>query len=159
MPSCRRLPSFVFDPDKPIMFYALGWFFIFTLLALWSLAAWAANAVVVWTVSNAGALTGAAAGAAAGAQGLQLPEWLAPWVPQEIVQAMTALLSGLAPVVENLLQSAPALAAGLSVATWVIWGIGSALLVLLGVGLHVLIAMWRRNGSGSGHQPGRQLPA
>jgi len=45
---------------------------------------------------------------------------------------MSALLSGLAPAVEGLLQAAPALAGGLTVATWVIWGLGSALLVLLG---------------------------
>ena len=42
---------------------------------------------------------------------------------------------------------------GLSVATWVIWGLGSVLLVLLGVGLHLLIAMWRRRDGGSGPQP------
>ena len=110
------------------MFYALSWFVMFSLLALWSLAAWAFHAVAAWTVSNAGALTGAASGV----EGLRLPEWLAPWVPPEIVQAMTSLLSGLAPAVEGLLQAAPALAGGLTVATWVIWGLGSALLVLLG---------------------------
>jgi len=141
------------------MFYALSWFVIFSLLALWSLAAWAANAVAVWTVSNAGALTGAASGAASGVGGLRLPEWLAPWVPPEIAQAMTSLLSGLAPVVESLLQAAPTLAGGLTIATWVIWGLGSALLVLLGAGLHLLIALWRRRGGGSGHRPGRQVAA
>ena len=46
------------------MFYALSWFFVVALLALWSLAAWALHAVAVWTVSNAGVirrLPGAAA--------------------------------------------------------------------------------------------------
>ena len=126
------------------MFYALSWFVVFGLLALWSLGGWAFHAVPVWAVSNAGALTGAASGAVLGADGLRLPEWLAPWVPPEIVQAVTSLLSGLAPAVEGLLQAAPSLAGGPSVATWVIWGFGSALLVLLGAGLHLLIAMWRR---------------
>jgi len=138
------------------MFYALNWFVIFSLLALWSLAAWAANAVAVWTLSNAGTLTGAASGAASGAESLRLPEWLAPWVPPEIVQAMGSLLSGLAPVVESLLQAAPALAGGLTLLTWVIWGVGSVLLVLLGAGLHLLIAMLRRRGGGSGPLPARQ---
>ena len=45
------------------------------------------------------------------------------------------MLSGLAPVVDSLLQAAPALAGGLTVAIWVVWGIGSVLLVLLGAGL------------------------
>jgi len=141
------------DQTGPIMFYALSWFVVFSLLALWSLAAWALHGVAVWAVSNAGTLTGAASGA----EGLRLPEWLAAWVPPEIAQALTSLLSGLVPAVESLLQIAPALAGGLTVATWVIWGLGSVLLVLLGVGLHVVIAIWRRRGGGSGPQPGRPV--
>lgn len=137
------------------MFYALNWFVVFGLLALWSLGAWAFHAVAMWAVSNAGALTGVASGV----EGLLLPDWLAPWVPQEIVQAATSLLAGLAPAVEGLLQAAPSLAGGLSVATWAIWGIGSALFVLLGAGLHLLIAMWRRRDGGSSPQPRPQMAA
>jgi hypothetical protein len=141
------------------MFFAISWFAVFVLLALWSLAAWALHAAAVWTVSNAGAWSGAASDAAAGIGGLNLPEWLAPWVPPEVAQASAALLSGLGPLVESLLQAAPALAGGLTLASWVVWGIGSALLVLLGAGLHLFIAMWRRRGGNSGPQPGRVLPA
>jgi len=137
------------------MFYALSWFVIFSLFALWSLGAWAANAVAVWTISNAGALTGTASGV----EGLRLPDWLAPWVPQEIVQVMTSVVSGLAPAVESLLQAAPALAGGLTIVTWVIWGLGTALLLLLGAGLHVGIAMWRRRAGGAGHAQSRPLAA
>ncbi|APW47574.1 hypothetical protein [Rhodoferax antarcticus] len=137
------------------MIYALSWFLIFSLLALWSLAAWAVNAIAVWTVSNAGTLTGAASGVEA----ISLPEWLPPWVPPEIARAMTSMLSGLAPTFESLLQAAPALAGGLTMATWVLWALGSALLVVLGVGLHLLIAMWRRSGGGSGPQPARPAAA
>jgi hypothetical protein len=137
------------------VFYALSWFFVFGLFTLWSLAAWAVHAVAVWTVSNAGAMTGVVSGV----EGLHLPEWLAPWVPPEIAQAMTSLLSGFAPVVESLLQAAPALTGGLTMVTWVVWGLGSALLVLLGAGLHLLIAMLRRRGGGSGPQPTRQVAA
>jgi hypothetical protein len=125
------------------------------LLAIWSLGAWVFHAIAVWAVSNADVLTGAASGVGT----LRLPDWLAPWMPPELVQAMTALLSGLAPVVDELLQSVPALADSLSVAIWVIWGLGSALLVLVGVGLHLLVAMWRRRGSGSGRQPRQPMAA
>lgn len=138
------------------MLYALNWFLVSGLLALWSLAAWAMHAAAVWAVSNAGLLTGAASGAASAAEGLLLPEWLAPWVAPEVAQALKSLLSGLAPVVESLLQATPALAGGLTIATWVIWCLGSALLVLLGAGLHLLIALWRGRGGGSGPQPARQ---
>ena len=137
------------------MFYALSWSVVLSLLTLWSLAAWAFHSITAWTVSNAGALTGAASGV----EGLRQPEWLAPWVPPEIVQAMTSLLSGLAPAVESLIQAAPALAGGLTVATWVIWGLGSVLLVLVGAGLHLLIAMSCRRGGGSGPQPHLQVTA
>jgi len=126
------------------MFYALSWFVVVALLALWSLAAWALNAVAVWTVSNVGALSGAASGAGT----IALPDWLAPWVPPEIAQSVSQMLAGLGPAVDSLLQAAPALAGGVTVATWVVWGIGSALLLMLGAGVHLLIALWRRRGSG-----------
>jgi hypothetical protein len=135
--------------------YALSWFLVFGLFALWSLAAWAVHAVAMWSVSNVGAVTGVASAV----EGLRLPEWLAPWVPPEVAQTMTSLLSGFAPVVESLLHTAPALAGGLTVLTWVIWGLGSVLLILLGAGLHLLIAMWHRRGSGSGPQPASQVIA
>ncbi len=137
------------------MFYALTWFVVLSLLTLWSLAVWAAHGVAVWTVSYAGTLTGAAAGV----ESLRLPEWLAPWVPPEIEPAMTSLLWGLVPAVDGLIQAAPALAGGLTVAVWVIWGLGGALLVLLGAGLHVLIAMWRSGGRGAGPHPRPQMAA
>jgi hypothetical protein len=137
------------------MFYALSWFVVFSLVALWSLAAWALHAVAVWTVSNAGALSGAASGVGT----LSLPGWLSPWVPPELMQAITQWTAALGPWVDSLLQAAPALAGGLTVATWVVWGIGSVLLVLLGAGLHLLIALWRRRGGGRGPNAGPSLAA
>jgi hypothetical protein len=138
------------------MFYLLSWLAVAALLALWSLTAWALLAVAVWSVSNAGALSGAASGVGS----IALPDWLAPWVPAEVVQAVTQLMTGLGPLVDSLLQAAPALAGGLTVATWVIWGIGSVLLFLLGAGLHLLTALWRRrSGSGAGPRPGSSLAA
>ena len=134
------------------MLYLINWFLILSLIALWSLAAWGTHAVAVWTVSNAGAFTGAATDAASGVTGLQLPPWLAPWVPPEIMQGLTALLTGLGPAIDGLLQSAPALAGGLTVLTWVVWAIGTVLLVLLGAGLHLIIAIWRRRSGGAGPQ-------
>lgn len=62
------------------------------------------------------------------------------------------MLTGLAPAVESLLQAAAALAGGLTAATWVLWGVGSAPLIMLAVGLHLLNAMSRRRGGGSGPQ-------
>ena len=138
------------------MFFALNWFLVAALLALWSLAAWALNAVAVWTVSNVGGLPSAASGVGT----LRLPDWLEPWVSVEIAQSVSHMLAGLGPVVDSLLQAAPALAGGVTVATWVVWGIGSVMLVLLGGLLHLLVALWRRRGgSGSGPNPGSSFSA
>jgi hypothetical protein len=122
------------------MVYALSWFIVVVLIALWSVSAWAMHGIAVWTVSNAGALSGAASGVGA----VQWPEWLGPWVPPEVTQWLTTWLSGLGPMVASVLESAPSLVGVLTTASWVVWGLGTAFLVALGVGLHLLIALWRR---------------
>ena len=114
------------------MVYALSWFVVVAMLALWSFAAWALHAVAVWSVSNAGALSSAASDTAS----LLLPDWLAAWVLTEVAQSVGALVVGLGQL----------LAGGVTAGTWLVWGIGSGLLLMLGVGLHVLIALWRRGG-------------
>nr|WP_297350723.1 hypothetical protein [uncultured Caldimonas sp.] len=123
------------------MFYALSWFVVITLLALWSITAWVLHAVTIWTLTNAPALSGATSAIEA----VRLPDWLAPWLPTEVAQALASTLAGLGPVIESMLQAVPALAGGVTVAAWVIWALGSVVLVLLGVGVHLLIAMWRRH--------------
>ncbi|WP_341909733.1 hypothetical protein [Polaromonas sp. YR568] len=124
------------------MAFVLIWFVFIALLALWSLAAWALHAVAVWSFSNVGGLSGVASSGVS----IRLPDWLAPWVPAEVAQLWGALVAGLGPLSDALLQAAPALAGGVTVATWVVWGIGSGLLLLLGAGTHVLVALWRRRG-------------
>ena len=150
--SAKHYRLLLLNQDKPIMIYALSWFLILSLLAVWSLAAWSVNAIAMWMVSNAGVLTGAASDV----EGHRLPQWLASSVPPEIAQAMISMLSGLPQVVESLLEAAPALAGGLNIATWIIWALGCVLIVFLGIGLHLLVAMWRRRGGGSDPRPVRQ---
>jgi len=99
------------------------------LLVLWSLAAWAFHLIAAWTVSNAGVL----AGGAGAVDGLRAPDWLAPWLPPELALAFTSVLSAVGPAIETALNLAPALAGGLSVAVWAVWGVGSALIVILGL--------------------------
>lgn len=134
------------------MFYALSWFVVFSLLALWSLTAWAFHAIGAWTVSSAGVL----ANDARALDGLRLPDWIAAWVPPEIGSALTSMLTALIPAVEFVLGLVPALGAGLSVAVWIVWGIGSVLLIVLGFVLTGLIAMLRRRAflrAGPGRDP------
>ena len=135
------------------MFHALSWFLVASLLLLWSLAAWALHALTAWTVANAAALTGAAASAGT------LPDWLEPWVPTELSRWLGQLLAAAGPVVDSLLQAVPALSGGLTVVAWVVWGLGSVLLLLLGAGLHLLIAQWRRQAGVAGPRALRLPPA
>ncbi len=44
----------------------------------------------------------------------------------------------------SLLQSLPGLSSSVTLAAWLVWGIGFALILVLGAGLHLLISMWRR---------------
>jgi len=132
--------SLLFNEGEAIMFYALSWLAVFSLIALWSLAVWAFHSITAWTVSNAGVL---AAGTGAG-EGLRLPDWLAPWVPPEFALALNSMASAVTPAIETVLGWAPALAGGLSVALWVVWGLGSILLIVLGFVATGLIAVLRR---------------
>lgn len=125
------------------MFYALSWSVMFILLVLWSLAAWAFHLIAAWTVSNAGVL----AGGSEAIDGLRAPDWLAPWIPPELALAFTSTLSALGPAIEAALHQAPALAGGLSVAVWAVWGVGSTLIVILSLVCSRLITELRRRPS------------
>lgn len=122
------------------MFHAISWSIVVTLLALWSLAAWAFNAIATWTAANAGALTTSAVPIT----GVALPDWLAPFFPAEMSTALTAMLATFVPVVEGALSLAPSLADGLTTLVWIVWGVGSLLLVVMGIVSSGLIGMLRR---------------
>ncbi|KQV85529.1 hypothetical protein [Rhizobacter sp. Root1221] len=124
------------------MFYAISWFLVFGLLALWSLGAWAFHSIATWAFANAGILAG---GSPTGT--LRLPDWIAPWVPPELAQALTSTLSALTPAIQGLVDWMPTLGSGLSVVVWVVWGFGSALLIGLGLVLSGVIAVLRRRAS------------
>jgi hypothetical protein len=141
------------NKQETIMFYALSWFAVLSLLAMWSLAAWAFHAIATWTVANAGVL----AGGSGTTEGLRVPDWLAPWIPPEVAGALASMVSALMPAIDAVLGWAPALAGGLSVAVWVVWGIGSGLLILLGVVLSGLIAVLGRRAAVSMTPSGRPV--
>lgn len=123
--------------------YAFGWLVVFFLLAMWSFAAWAFHAIAAWAVSSTGVL----GGGAKGGEGARLPEWLAPWVPADFAGAVGSALSGLASVIESMLQWLPALSGMLSVGIWVIWALGCAFLLALGGVGTALVAWLRRRAS------------
>lgn len=117
------------------MFRALSWTLVTFLLVLWSVVIWALHAVAAWTLGQAGGAGELAT--------LQLPAWLAAWLPSEWTGAAAAMLAGLTPLVEGLLQVTPVLAGGLTVLSWLVWGLGVLLLLGFGAIAHLLPALWR----------------
>ena len=127
------------------MFYALNWFVVVSLFILWSFAAWAFHSLAAWTIANAGTL----AGGDGAIEALQVPVWLAPWIPSEYASGLNLMISSLTPAIQTVLEWAPALAGGLSIAVWTVWAIGAALLIVLGLLVTGLIAVLRRRVSAS----------
>lgn len=136
----ETIGPFSFKHKEIDMFYAIVWFTVAGLLALWSGGLWAVDALAHWSATQAGQVSVGAAGLPA----LQLPAWLAPWVPPELADGITAALAGLAPWLDGLLGFLPAIAGGVTVLLWVVWAFGALLLLALGVALHLGIAAWRR---------------
>ena len=127
------------------MFYALNWFVVVSLFMLWSLAAWAFHSIAAWTISNAGTLTVDAGSIEA----LQVPVWLAPWVPPELALTLNSMIASLTPAIQTVLEWAPAMAGGLSIAVWTVWAIGAVVLIVLGFLVTGLIALLSRRMSAS----------
>lgn len=122
------------------MLYAIVWSTAAALLAIWSLLAWAVQALGAWTITGAGALGDAAVRAGAPA----MPDWLEPWLPPALVQALAELAGGLEPIVGALMQILPPLDGVLAAAVWVLWALGALALVLAGGVAHAAVSIWRR---------------
>jgi len=114
-----------------------------SLLALWSLSAWALHAVAQWGAGLAGAnaagATGGLAGVANQVGGLKPPEWLAIWLPPGAQEQWGAMVSTITPWVDYALAQAPGLVAWVAPAIWVVWALGGVLLLAMGGGLSALI--------------------
>lgn len=136
------------------MFFALNWSLVALLLAFWSLAAWVMHGLAVWVVTQAGALPDVAV-----VQSMQLPAWLAVWVPQELIALFGALASSLGPMLQSLLQAMPSLGGLLTVVAWGVWGLGALFLLALGGAGHAAIWMWQRRGGGGTPPAGPALQA
>lgn len=111
------------------MIHALVWLAVGTLLASWSLLAWAAHALLAWSVRG----DAASLPLAEWVGRLALPEWLAPWVPAAAFEPFKAALVAAAPVLETVIGWVPGIAAWLAPAVVAAWALGAVLLVVLGV--------------------------
>ncbi|MES2980452.1 MAG: hypothetical protein V4731_18695 [Pseudomonadota bacterium] len=123
------------------MLYALCWFAVFSLVSLWSLAAWGLHAMALWASHQTGSLAGGAGAVDSGG----ISAWLLSWLPPEVALTISdALLPDFREAIQAMIEWAPALSGGFSVAVWLAWGIGTALLVMLGFAVSGLIAAMHR---------------
>lgn len=127
------------------MFYIVNWTLVAFLLSLWSLAAWAFHGLVVWAVTKAPSLTGPAADLSS----VPVPAWLMQFLPVEAIQGLIVALTETWTLLAGFLQAAPSVATGVSVVTWTVWGLGSAVLLAVGVGIHICVSLWGRRSAGT----------
>jgi hypothetical protein len=122
------------------MLYIVSWFFVLTLLAIWSACIWIAHSLASWSLTGIGSVVGQTQQI----DRLPIPDWIAAWIPPDLVLALKATSAGVLPWVESALNALPSVGSWLSPLAWTVWGVG---LVILAVGaalLHALISVSRR---------------
>lgn len=122
------------------MFYAMLWFLVLALLALWSACVWVLHGLAVWSLTGVGAMVGQSPQL----ERLPVPQWIAIWLPPDLVPAVQASAAAVLPWLEAALSALPSLAGWLAPLAWVVWGLGFLVLALCGLALHAVIAMARR---------------
>ena len=122
------------------MFYTMTWLLIAVLLTLWSAAAWALHALLIWSGIQAGGLAGLPDHATA----LAAPAWLTLWLPAELQQSWAAALAAPGPFFDYLLAMAPGLVAWAAPLIWGLWALGGVMLVVLGVVATLMIRTFKR---------------
>ncbi|TXI19478.1 MAG: hypothetical protein E6Q67_10375 [Roseateles sp.] len=119
------------------MFYLICWGLVAVLMGLWSLAAWGLHDGLRWAASQAGGLGDLA-------PQLRVPEWLGPWLPLP-PELLTRWLQDLAPVLAQWLEALGPVGGGaLTAVAWTLWAAGAVVILLLGLGLHLALLLWRR---------------
>lgn len=119
-------------------FHLLAWAVVVVLAGLWSLLCWVGHAVLTWD--------GWAKGLdwATAVPELTLPPWLEEMLGLQWVNWARELLISWGPSVHGAMSSLPDLSGWAGGLVWITWGIGTALLLLLGAAASVVIALVRR---------------
>ena len=117
------------------MFVAILWFSVLALFLVWSVSAWVLHAFVVWSMNSFGTLSGHVPSVDA----LTLPPSLMLWIPPEMMSVFTSTAAMAWPFIEIGLSMLPAIAGWLTPLTWVVWGIGSLVLLAIAAVLHAMI--------------------
>jgi hypothetical protein len=107
----------------------LIWSSFFFITLLWTGFAVVAANVSEWVMGLAANGTSLSSTMAA----LNLPAWLAMWVPAELVSAIQGTITGTWALLEPWLPDASTLGSIMSVLIWLSWGVGAVLLLGLAI--------------------------
>ena len=122
------------------MLYIVSWFFVLTLLAIWSACIWIAHSLASWSLTGIGSVVGQTQQI----DRLPIPDWITVWIPSELVLAVKATAAGVLPWVESALEALPSVGSWLSPLAWTVWGVGFVILAVGAALLHALISVSRR---------------
>jgi hypothetical protein len=122
------------------MAFLVAWVLVLLLLALWSSLVWAVQSFLAALLSHAGRL---------GAGDWSLPDSLRDWLPRAVADWLVSTVETLTPQLQSLAGALPSLSGGITVLAWVVWALGAALLLVLGLALHVGVALWRKSARSS----------
>ena len=118
------------------MAFVVGWVLVLSLLALWSSLVWAAQSFIAGLLAHAGSV---------GSGDWSLPESLRDWLPAVIADWLVSTVETLTPQLQSLASALPSLAGGVTVLAWVVWFLGAVMLFVLGLAIHVGVALWRKS--------------
>lgn len=114
----------------------LLWVVVGVLLAVWTATVWLGQWLLSALLGGAGHLP---------VKDLALPEAWTRWLPQGVSEATTQAIEAAQPLLQVVLDQMPALAGGASVLAWVIWAVGTALLLAAGAASHIGLRWWQRS--------------
>jgi hypothetical protein len=118
------------------MVFLVGWVLVLLLLAGWSALVWSGHAVLVAMLSHAGTL---------GTGDWSLPEALTAWLPVGAADWLVGTLENWTPQLQSLVGMLPWLSGGVTVLAWLVWAAGAVVLLVVGLAIHVAIALWRKS--------------
>lgn len=122
------------------MLYIVSWFLVLTLLAIWSACIWIAHSLASWSLTGIGSVVGQTQQM----DRLPIPDWIASWIPPDLVLALKATSAGVLPWVESALNALPSVGSWLSPLAWTVWGVGFVILAVGAALLHALVSVSRR---------------
>lgn len=126
------------------MAHAIIWIIVALILGVWTLFAWTADAVLTWPGWSAQSM----AEWPLWLDSLQLPTWLAPWIPQVWFDGARAWLLDAGPEIEEALRAVPDLRGLFGFIVWTGWAIGAGMLALMGIAGSALVKLFQPKKSG-----------